>query len=613
MKRRIIIPIVLFLFSLMMVSCKKKTVSTTTKEKRITKVTIEVDTKTPTGARFSDGKFIYNVIETPDISKDDFIVTVFYQDGSRYKTDNYTLDLIRNIEGKIVNVEIRYSAEYHRTFVVDYSAENFSLGFFKDLKEVSGTEVLTFELKKEIRFNNETIYMLNLFVADGSESLAQMINSNKVQIFGAGTSYNITLPNSFVNGEYEKTEIVFKANTGYDFVYNGSRFSEFHALFTIKRKILQVPVISGSNAIEYKYDETTLKGIEQLPEIDYKNQNASMFQVFGSETNVGNHVLKIRIINDIKYTFLINDEEKTTIDQIEWSITPIKLDINEFKIVDNEHYDLETETYRYTYTGTNIIPNNNISSIVSKLVNLSEGPINASDDSQMITIYFDSTLSEYIGSDNYSYLRNFTWANGKPIRLKRYELIFYVDKAESVLPDSVKNNILLRETVYSSSLSYNSYSITSTDKTTSWFSEDTFEMLVNNGIDLSKFSIVETEPGLGVERNYVDVTYCIDPTNYKVTTLYNLLIYVAKRKVNIIKELDNTTKEFIFTKENEEDVIPTVTYKYYRLNADDTTTEVESFTSPGLYKVVASIEASGYYDFYYNNEMVTSISEIFEI
>ncbi len=615
---KIIIPVISFsavmlivAFILLAVYILKKR---NTPEKVAQSVSFNVNTDTKNGKRYNNG--IFSFLDTDEIAftKGDFNVIINYSDSSFESTNNYTIEVKKTNETPS-SVEVRFSEEFYREYTIkvrDTSGDSVDLGMFKDLKEIPEISSIehAFKYNIELRWNEEFIDAGSLFVLNDNTTLNQLLRENKASVIHSYGSLLFNSPNLIIDGNYDLYSINVIAKEGYEFSYNDEKFDSFRLMFTIKRKIIELPELTSQTIFEYAYDEDTLEGIKQGLTFNYKGRE-SIISRPTTESEIGSYTTTLSITDSNKYAFLIGGVEKTTTQEYSYSITKKKLDINEFKITDQAHFDLNSNTYRYKYTGEHIVPESNISNSVRKLLNISDGAINASDSIQTITISFKD-LDTYIDTDSKTYLKNFVWSNGSRIEVKEYSLSYYIDKADAFIPDNVKNNLSLRNLKYREGLSLDLYSLNSLTKDESWFSESSFDLLNSNNISLDAFSFHSSSTAIGIGTNNLVVVYCPDASNYNPLEM-TLISNVTKGIVNITYSFNSDTKQLAFVKDVSSAEL-NVSNKYYIVNPDESTgSEVSDLIDVGRYRLISSLEDNYYYDFYYGNTIVTSITYDFNV
>ncbi|MCR5564850.1 MAG: hypothetical protein K6F59_03515 [Gammaproteobacteria bacterium] len=574
--------------------------------KTVESVSFNVNTDTNNGKKYKNSAF--NFLDTDEIAftKADFNVIINYSDSTFESTSSYTIEVIEENEVP-TSVKLKYDDTYKRIFPINVESTKsnlINLGLFKNTKKYPEISVHehAYRYTKELRWDEEAIDVTNLFVLGDDTTLCSLIQSNKVSVIHSYESLSFNAPESY--------SIIINAKDGYTFSEEGEEFDSILLFFTIKRKIIELPVLTSTSTFEYSYNENTLEGIKQGLTFDYMGRD-NLITRPRTESEVGTYVTRLTIIDSNKYAFLVNGEEVFSTEEYTFTITRKALDIDEFKIEDEAHYDLMSNSYRYSYTGSNIIPGNNISDSVKKLLNISAGAINSSIDVQVLTIEFKD-LSSYEDENHKTYLKNFTWANGQKIEVKEYSLSYYVDKADASIPDYIKSTLSLRSLKYRQDLTCASYSISTTIKDNSWFSPTSFDTLEANNIPLNAFSLYDSSIGLRVGENTVRVIYCPDSNNYNPLELA-LITDISKGIANIDFAFNLDTKQFALWCDVSS-VEVNVTYKYYLVNSDNTTgSEASNITDAGNYRVVAPIEENDFYEFYLENVKVTDVIYDFSV
>ena len=615
---KVIIPVISFSAAMLIVAFILLTVyilkKRNTPEKVVQSVSFNVNTNTSNGKKYNNG--IFSFLDTDEITftKGDFNVIINYSDSSFESTNNYTIE-VKKTDEIPSSVEVRFNEEFFREFTItvrDTSGASIDLGIFKDLKEIPEISSIehAFKYNRELRWNEEFIDAGSLFVLNDNTTLNQLLRENKASVIHSYGSLLFNSPNLIIDGNYNFYSITVTAKEGYEFSYNEEKFDTFRLMFTIKRKIIALPELTSETIFEYAYDEDTLESVKQGLTFDYKGRD-NIISRPTTESEIGSYTTTLSITDSNKYAFLIGGVEKSTTQEYSYSIIKKKLDINEFKITDQAHFDLNSNTYRYKYTGEHIIPDSNISNSVRKLLNISDGAINASDNIQTLTISFKD-LDTYIDTNSKIYLKNFVWSNGSRIEVKEYSLSYYVDKADAFIPDNVKNNLSLRNLKYREGLSLDLYSLSSNTKDESWFSESSFDLLNSNNISLSAFSFHSSSTAIGIGTNNLIVVYCPDTSNYNPLEM-TLISNVTKGIVNITYSFNSDTKQLAFVKDVSSAEL-NVSNKYYIVNPDESTgSEVSDLTNVGRYRLISSLEENYYYDFYYENTIVTSITYDFTV
>ncbi len=374
------------------------------------------------------------------------------------------------------NVDFMYDGIIRATITVRVDTSRDELPMIAGITQVGNTD--TYTLNAELRYTGQPQNVLNyLRVTDEDISLQDLINDGKITLAGDGEIQ--TEPNRINSntGDYYSYYLCIAAGDGYAWKIDGREVMNLNVNWTIKKQILATPEIL-TEKVDGKYELNFqhvynigigfVRGVEQHLEYDLKGNEAHLGNIpvgtncidYDYERNVFDvkhypATIEIKYSENDLYTFMDENgnEVSSVFDDITWTIKPMSIGINEFAISDVNNYDNVTGTYRYKYTGNQIMPNINITdSLISRIITKGSWATDYNSEPYHMSLTFNSdtyAVLDDVTGDEILYLLNYVWANGEPIQCgvtrfntqsydhTVYDLEFYIDKADTALPTRV--------------------------------------------------------------------------------------------------------------------------------------------------------------------------------
>ena len=567
---------------------------------------------------------IYNLI-----SNQDFVVTVYYSDGTNEVVNSgYTFNIIDHTgEGMYYDytIEVSYSGIDYTIYSINVITDAEMLPMFTNLSAI-GDIYSGYNFTEELRYNNSEYDVSEMIVTGDGTTLAELVAQNKVILdtsnYGYALptcTYQATNPNEYYNnGEYGTYSFIIRASRGYQWEIEGQAVDSLTVNWQIKRQIIDTPVLTSATEFTYQHraevvnGETTYVGVPQSLTFNYGN-GAQYVTPVDQQTNCGLYQTTLRVKDDYDefYIFMINGEERDAV-WFDWSITPMQLTV---PTIEQDHY---------TYTGSEIKP-----AVISDCLDLFDITyptwcVTASDN---YWYQIDISLkSEYY----YSYNYNFGYDEGNPVY--SVNLNYYIDLAPfptAIATDLTNINFVLERDLnydydtYAASMTYEEYvnTLYKGDFVNSVAEMVKFqEQYDNERYSRFEFELPDTMPnGLtansklnaNITTGYpVKVTYWYDQTNYQPYT-FTAIMKIKPREMPINTRWErwiSTTGYSGYINAADSEIVydPDATYGYRLNNIYEVTvnytiyygtaegninTQVNSMSNAGYYQIVATLVA----------------------
>ncbi|MBO4823114.1 MAG: leucine-rich repeat protein [Clostridia bacterium] len=564
------------------------------------------------------------------IGNQDFIVTVYYSDGTNEVVNlGYTVNIVDHTsEGMYYDytIEVSYSGIDYTICSINVIVDAEMLPMFTNLSAI-GDIYSGYNFTEELRYTGNEYDVSEMIVTGDGTTLAELVAQNKVTLdtsnYGCALptcTYQTTNPNVYCgNDQYDNYSFIIRANRGYQWEIEGQAVDSLTVNWQIKRQIIDTPVLTSATEFTYQHraetvnGQTTYVGVPQSLTFNYGN-GALYVTPADQQTDHGMYqtVLRVKDECDEFYTFMINGEERDSV-WFDWSITPMQL--TRPTIAQNH----------YTYTGSEIKP-----AVISDYLDLFDITyptwcVAASSENSWYQIGI-SLKPEYY----YSYNYNLGYDESNPVY--NVNLNYYIDPASfptAIATDLDNINFVLEKDLnydygtYASSMTYEEY-------VNALYKGD----FVNSVVEMAEFQdqydserwsrfefeLPDTMPDGLTADSYLDantttgypvkVMYWYDQTNYQPYT-FTAILKIKPKEMPI-----NTTWQrwisttgysgYINTADSEIVYDPEATYGYYLNNfheiavnytiyygttENNINTPVNAMSNAGYYRIVATLVA----------------------
>lgn len=602
-------------------------------------VTVDVNPASAYYNKYDSTQMRFN-FESSDVwnfTKSDFVVTAYFSDGTSQVTNNYTLTI--DTTPSVVDDYDIYTIHFGReNESYTYSLSVYVEHYVEQLPNLTGVTYSegVYTLNQELRYTGAQQDALDYIGTDeAGVTIQSLIDASKIEVQELDSNMaHAAIDANWVDGlgNYQQYYFVLKANQGYCWMEGNNKVDTLSICFTIKRQILQTPTLtSTSTTLTYQHifdpDTNQYVGVPQGLVYDLHGNGAYITQS-EQQTDVRNDYewnISINYDDRDNYTFLVNGVEQDYLDAVSWSIVPMRIGINEIVINDPTHYDSTTQSYRYTYTGSEILPTTNIPNDIINAFNIS-GCTYASVNAQNLTIQVKDYLLQWDSVNDVYTLKNYAWQNGAPIVLgdsSYLYLEYYIDQEQTVAPAGfANNNVQIKEQTYELSgnllgwlflnprqignienlaFTDDSYAALNAlnmfDGTFEWDVEQPYStslVVGNNSLTIKWFATTDIDNYIPID---IPVTIVLNPRVLNLEANWYTPTSGEYPTLWLSNSYDNAVSEGI-------------TYTtYYDLNNYATATQAANYTDAGYYTTVATLPVNANYVYKDNaNNTITSFT-----